>query len=477
MVARKARDDGCDAGAVVSGVSLAAGVEPIGRTTSPVGVAVPLQAEAEPRRSVSAKRRRSEDRRTTARGYTTCLRALSGRGKTGPHVTTASPETAPRAMCFRCFRPASVCYCDAVPRVVAKTPVVILQHPRERFMPIGTARMASLCLAGSELVVGTELDDHPIVRAALADPTRTPILLWPGPTSRDLAVEPPTGPTTLIVVDGTWSLAKKLVRLNPRVAALPQYSLVPSKPSEYRIRAEPAVDCVSTIEAVIEALSILEGDRELFEPMMTPFRAMIDAQIAHMQGSGGSRHRRSPRKPRPRPVPLLLRSGRSVVVVVGEANAWPYEEKARNPDELVHWLAVRLDTEGKETERFERIIAPRVALSPTTASHTRLGEAEMRGGVSFADFASDWRAFLRCDDVLASWGPYGAGLFKRQGGYVPDDFVDLRKASFEWLRDKTGTIVELAERLELAHSAIGTGRGGARLGTAAAIARFLIAQR
>jgi DTW domain-containing protein YfiP len=378
-------------------------------------------------------------------------------------------ETAPRAMCFRCMRPASVCYCGAVPRIVAKTPVVLLQHPRERFMPIGTARMASLCLDGSALVVGTELDRHPVVRAALDDRSRTPILLWPGPTSRDLATHPPEGPTTLVVVDGTWSLAKKLVRLNPRIAALPQYSLVPSRPSEYRIRAEPAAECVSTIEAVIEALSILEGDRSLFEPMMTPFRRMIDAQIEHAERTGGrGRHRKLPRPPRPRPVPTLLRSGRSIVVVVGEANAWPYAP-ARHPDELVQWLAVRLD----DGARFERIVRPRMMLSPTTTKHTRLDEATILGGVTFERLAADWRAFVRDDDVVVSWGPYAASLMKAQGGFLPADFVDLRRAAFDWLRDKTGNIVELAERLGLEHDALGTGRGGARLGTSAAVARFL----
>ena len=61
---------------------------------------------------------------------------------------------APRAMCGRCRRPMSVCYCRALPQIETTTKVVILQHPRERDMPIGTARMAQLCLRDSELHVG-----------------------------------------------------------------------------------------------------------------------------------------------------------------------------------------------------------------------------------------------------------------------------------------------------------------------------------
>nr|MDQ3300003.1 DTW domain-containing protein [Myxococcota bacterium] len=47
---------------------------------------------------------------------------------------------------MRCRRPQVVCYCAALPRIDTSTRVVILQHPRERDMAIGTARMASLCL-------------------------------------------------------------------------------------------------------------------------------------------------------------------------------------------------------------------------------------------------------------------------------------------------------------------------------------------
>ena len=381
-------------------------------------------------------------------------------------------------MCFRCMRPARVCWCAKVPSIETKTPVLFLQHPREEFMPIGTARMASMCLTSSQLVVGTEVDDHPAVRALLDDLTRTPILLWPGPGARDLALEPPTGPCTLVVVDGTWALAKKLVRVNPRIAALPRYALTPTRPSEYRIRREPAENCVSTIEAVIEAMSLLEGDRAAFEPMMEPFRAMIDAQLEHeaeAEAAGrSSRHRRA-RPRRPRPIPSLLREPRDVVVVCGEANDWPRSDDTRPPDELVQWLAVRLDADGRPTDAvFEQLIAPRQPLSATTPFHTRLTEAELAAGCAVPDFHARWRAFVKDDDVLAFWGPYATGLLKLDGGFVPHDAVDLRRAATDWLGEKSGSILELAERLELAHAPIGHGRCGARLGTAAAVARFLI---
>src|SRR5262245_10503500 len=105
----------------------------------------------------------------------------------------------PRPMCGRCRRPVSVCYCAALPRIETTTRVVILQHPRERYVPIGTARMASLCLPAAELHVGIRWTEHAALAAALADPARPPILLYPGAGARDILREPPRGQVTLVV--------------------------------------------------------------------------------------------------------------------------------------------------------------------------------------------------------------------------------------------------------------------------------------
>ena len=72
---------------------------------------------------------------------------------------------------------------------------MLLQHPRERDVAIGTARMASLCLPNATLHVGLHWDDSAELAALLADPERPPILLYPGPGARDVQRDPPPGPT------------------------------------------------------------------------------------------------------------------------------------------------------------------------------------------------------------------------------------------------------------------------------------------
>jgi DTW domain-containing protein YfiP len=371
------------------------------------------------------------------------------------------------------MRPSSVCWCALVPKIRARTKLVVLQHPREEFMPIGTARMAALAVEGAELVVGTALDAHPIVCSALDDADRQSVLLWPGPASVDIRSIPIDRPVTLIVVDGTWALARKLVRLNPRLAALPQVRLSPSRPSDYRIRREPAEGCVSTVEAVIEALGLLDGSPDAFEAMRAPFRAMVDRQIAFADArTGAGRHKpKGPKRP-PR-TPRAFADGRDVVVLSGEQNAWPVRMADRPAQELVHVAAVRLSG-GARTDALDVIIAPRGPLAPTTAHHARIEEAAILAGTSMEAFLATWRSFVREDDVIAYWGPHAVGLLAAAGGFVPGRRVDLRRAALDWLRAKSPSIVDACTAMGLTSVSIARGRAGARLGAAASIAEHLI---
>src|ERR1700722_16678898 len=121
----------------------------------------------------------------------------------------------PRAVCGRCRRPVSVCYCRPLTSLETRTRVVLLQHPRERDVAIGTARMASLCLPNSELHVGVHWRGSVALGRALSGAAGPPALLYPGPGAIDVLRHPPSSPVTLVVVDGTWSQAKKVLRENP----------------------------------------------------------------------------------------------------------------------------------------------------------------------------------------------------------------------------------------------------------------------
>jgi DTW domain-containing protein YfiP len=386
----------------------------------------------------------------------------------------AVAEREPRVRCARCRRPTVVCYCAALPRIETATKIVILQHPRERDMAIGTARMASLCLPNAELLIGLRWNENQRLAAALADPTRTPILLYPGPGARDILAEPPHGPVTLIAVDGTWSQAKTLVRDNPILHSLPRYAFVTPEPSHYRIRKEPRDEYCSTIEALMHALGALEGNPERFRALLDPFHAMVDAQLAH-QAARPLRRFRVP-KPAVDPVTKLPAAVTDryadLVVLSAEANAWPYAEpvpsKRRKgpkepPDELVHLVALRPAT----GERFDRIAAPAGALAPSTSFHCGIPVDQLLAGQPREDVIAAFNRWLRPTDIVATWGYYSPDLVLAAGGSLGER-LDLRFTAQRLLHRRLGSLEDFAASLGPS-APLAAGRAGRRLGALAQI--------
>lgn len=168
------------------------------------------------------------------------------------------------------------CICDLVPRLHQRTRLVIIQHPRERRHPFGTVRLARLGLENVEVRVADHAGHRRL--SCPGDAIADGALLYPTRDAVDIRALTPV-PRTLVVVDGTWSTAHKLVRDTPWVASLPAVSIDPPRPGNYRIRrARDPSRQLSTIEAIAYALQALEG--RSFEPLLRAFDAMVDRQLA-----------------------------------------------------------------------------------------------------------------------------------------------------------------------------------------------------
>lgn len=388
-----------------------------------------------------------------------------------------------RAMCDRCRRPASVCYCAHLVSLETRTRVLLLQHPRERKTPIGTARLAHLCLPASELHVGVSFDDDAAVRAAFAQAEaagRPAYLLFPGAKAVDLADANVRGPITLVVVDGTWWQARKLLKRNAVLAALPQIRFTPPAPSRYRIRREPAEDCVATVEALAHVLGALEGEPERFASLLRPFEAMVDTQLHYATHVRGIRHRHAMRRkvtaargrPRAGPADVLRDRARDVVCLHGEANAWPARRPGGHPPELVHWVAHRPSSD----ETFAAIIAPRRPLAPAIPGHIRVAREHLLDGESWDAFRARWAAFARADDVICSWGRHPIDLIESEGIALPAARVDIRPAVGAHFGARGGTIEDCLTRLGLpAPKPFSVGRAGIRVAALVAIVGKMMA--
>jgi hypothetical protein len=171
------------------------------------------------------------------------------------------------------------CVCEALPALASRTKVVILQHPREARLAICSAWLCHAALPGSELIVGVRFEEHPRVRALCGEPGAA--LLFPGADATPAGAAGEREVATLLVIDSTWPQAVKLLRLNPRLAALPRISIEGAAPSGYAgLRREPEPGHLATIDAVAEALGALEGDPARYQPMRAAFRLAVERQLA-----------------------------------------------------------------------------------------------------------------------------------------------------------------------------------------------------
>lgn len=166
-------------------------------------------------------------------------------------------------MCATCLRPQTTCICRWIAPTTFDASLLILQHPLEVAQAKGSARLLQLCVPGSVMLTG-EMFDPAVLASQLHAAGRTPLLLYPedatAPVPRPLFPQQPASRLRLVVLDGTWRKSRKMLHLNPLLAALPRMALRRMPPSHYRIRKAHAPDQLSSFEAAAYALDALQGD-------------------------------------------------------------------------------------------------------------------------------------------------------------------------------------------------------------------------
>ena len=166
----------------------------------------------------------------------------------------ASPQCR-NGRCLVCFMPAKYCICPHTPRVSTDLDVLIFRHCKENNKPSNTARLVALCVPRCTIV---EYGGRGGLDLSHLKQAKRPVLLFPSDHPHDTL--PLTyAPQTLVVVDGSWRQARKLVNKLP---SLPRIHVRPTKANITRLRRAPTADAMSTIEAVARAIDQLGGGAE-----------------------------------------------------------------------------------------------------------------------------------------------------------------------------------------------------------------------
>jgi DTW domain-containing protein YfiP len=260
-----------------------------------------------------------------------------------------------RATCQRCSRPDPVCVCRALPdagKIALKTKVMVVQHPCEcKKKMIGTVPLMDLVLSNFELVIargngpvaaaetrplrrtrrlgyGDEetftnthengvrdeesykvitieskerkdyltgtLDNNRSLKQALEDPTT--LILYPGPGAVDIESLPlePGKERTLIVIDGTWRQAGRVMReaciaRAVEAGAIRRVQFANAGRSDYKFRKEPKKYCISSLESVAYCLRFLEktdSGASAVKHLLDTFALMVELQTSFIAKGG-----------------------------------------------------------------------------------------------------------------------------------------------------------------------------------------------
>ena len=218
-----------------------------------------------------------------------------------------------RVTCYRCFWPQPLCWCSSLTAMETRTRFVFLMHPKEfKQEKAATGRLTHLCLANSELHMGIAFDAHAEVQALIQDPANHPVLLYPGREALNLSAPAPDRfeelsralrdrQLVVFILDATWSLGRKMLKLSPTLQRLPRIMFTPSASSRYVIKQQPHAGCLSTLEATHELLATLSrtglDQYPLPDQLLALFQRMQDLQLRCAADPNRAGYRRRAYKP------------------------------------------------------------------------------------------------------------------------------------------------------------------------------------
>lgn len=160
--------------------------------------------------------------------------------------------------------------CACVPTLDAKTSVLLLMHYREIEKPTNTGRFVPWMLPNGR----AELRGMPncVVPDVQGLEGRHTLVLHPA-ASRELTPEDAERDPVLLVPDGTWAQARRLLSKEPALQNATRVRLPEGGPTIYKLRKDPRPGHLSTLESVARAVGILE--KKEYEQAMVEVLAIL----------------------------------------------------------------------------------------------------------------------------------------------------------------------------------------------------------
>ena len=156
-----------------------------------------------------------------------------------------------------------------------------MQHPSEVKHAKNTVRLMRLVMPDIKVVVGESAEDFNELQQYLSQSTKPVFIVYPGESSQAVEQSDAQSDCIIILLDGTWRKAYKILQCNPWLLQYPALHLAVSHQSEYIIRKAKRSDSLSTLEATALILTALDQKLDV-SPLFVAFNAMVEHRLNAM---------------------------------------------------------------------------------------------------------------------------------------------------------------------------------------------------
>jgi len=187
--------------------------------------------------------------------------------------------------CPACLLAPHACLCGWQPALQTRVGFCLIMHSLEPLKPTNTGRLIAETVADTFAFVWSRTETDPALLNLLADPAWQPMVVFPAEyasTEQQVLTAVPITPgrrPLLIVLDATWTQARKMFRKSPWLAGLPVLSLHPEQLSRYRLRRSAREEHLCTVEVAAACIG-LAGEQQAAGLLGDYFDIFTDAYLA-----------------------------------------------------------------------------------------------------------------------------------------------------------------------------------------------------
>ncbi|MES2527871.1 MAG: tRNA-uridine aminocarboxypropyltransferase [Bdellovibrionota bacterium] len=184
------------------------------------------------------------------------------------------------APCQTCFLHVDRCICALIPSLTLKTKISLIIHAKELKRTTNTGRLAIKALVNCEMRIRGE-GKEALDLSDLLSPEYQTYLFYPSDEAIELdekLVASSKLPIQLIVPDGNWRQASKVHYRHHELKDVVRVKISTPNLNPQHMRAENTDHGMATLEAIAQALGIIEG-KAVGDVMMKLYQEKLEATL------------------------------------------------------------------------------------------------------------------------------------------------------------------------------------------------------